>query len=198
MEKITQKICAFDGCERVHYARGWCNPHWQQMNSRGWVGPIRSRRVHEVCTFEGCGRLVERADLCQTHYKQRNRGEELRPIGRKDQPGGVCVLEGCGEVAKLRGYCLRHKYVYKYGMTPERANEVIRDQSCRICGRTDNGKRNFHVDHDHACKEGTCPGCNNCVRGLLCHSCNHGLGNFRDNPALLTAAIQYLEEWNAR
>jgi hypothetical protein len=31
------------------------------------------------------------------------------------------------------------------------------------------------------------------VRGLLCDNCNHGVGKFHENPALLTRAIQYLE-----
>lgn len=47
------------------------------------------------------------------------------------------------------------------------------------------------VDHDHSC----CPGkssCGECVRGLLCTSCNHGLGNFRDNNATILRAAQYV------
>jgi hypothetical protein len=32
------------------------------------------------------------------------------------------------------------------------------------------------------------------VRGLLCSSCNHGLGLFKDSPKLLTKAIKYLSD----
>jgi hypothetical protein len=48
------------------------------------------------------------------------------------------------------------------------------------------------IDHDHSC----CPGrqtCGKCVRGLLCESCNHGLGQFKDSVEKLRGAADYLE-----
>ena len=55
---------------------------------------------------------------------------------------------------------------------------------CAIC-KTDSpgGKGNWHLDHCHDSKN---------VRGLLCGTCNVGLGMFKDNPLLLAAAADYL------
>ena len=66
---------------------------------------------------------------------------------------------------------------------------AAQDERCAICGSK--SERWLDVDHDHAC----CPGgksCGKCVRGLLCHSCNVGLGGFRDQADRLQNAIKYL------
>lgn len=90
-----------------------------------------------------------------------------------------------------------------YNVTPERYQEMLEAQGgrCYICGRLPHGKSpscdRLHIDHDHQC----CPGnrsCGECVRGLLCHTCNHGLGNFSDNVVWLEEAIVYLTEFGAR
>jgi len=62
---------------------------------------------------------------------------------------------------------------------------------CAICRRLPDdisnhrNKVRLHVDHDHKAKKG---------RGLLCNTCNMGLGAFRDSIDDLKSAIRYLEE----
>lgn len=75
------------------------------------------------------------------------------------------------------------KYRYKYGITLRTFEEMLVDQKgvCAIC----KSANKLAVDHDH--KTGL-------VRGLLCYSCNSGIGQFRDNPTYLEAAIRYLGE----
>lgn len=66
-----------------------------------------------------------------------------------------------------------------HGLTWEQADEFKQNASCAICGNTEN----LHVDHCHTFGH---------VRGVLCRSCNLGIGHFRDKPELLTRASEYL------
>lgn len=80
----------------------------------------------------------------------------------------------------------------KYGITLEDYRILFRLQNgkCQICEKQDltdiDGDKkwgNLCVDHCH--KTGN-------ARGLLCNSCNIGLGLFKDNTELLLKAINYL------
>lgn len=73
---------------------------------------------------------------------------------------------------------------FKYGISREDYFRMLDDQEgvCAICEGNNEG-RYLHVDHDHNTNE---------IRGLLCRHCNHGLGNFKDNPRFLTKACDYL------
>lgn len=75
----------------------------------------------------------------------------------------------------------------KYGITPEEYDERLAAQGgvCAICGEPPEDPRGYrmHVDHDHA---------TGAVRGILCGSCNRGLGNFGDDIDRLLAAVEYL------
>jgi len=60
---------------------------------------------------------------------------------------------------------------------------------CAICKKpetrkTGNKIRELSIDHCH--KTGK-------VRGLLCDSCNNGLGRFKDSVKLLESALKYLK-----
>lgn len=57
---------------------------------------------------------------------------------------------------------------------------VLADR-CEICGAGES----LAVDHDHI---------TGAVRGRLCMNCNVGVGNFRDDTALMEKAIAYLAE----
>lgn len=87
-----------------------------------------------------------------------------------------------------------------HGITQEDVLKILSDQNfqCLICSI--DITENYAIDHDHACcpvpsgGNGSVPRCGKCFRGLLCKSCNSGLGFFKDNPELLMNAIYYLKE----
>lgn len=56
-------------------------------------------------------------------------------------------------------------------------------QVCAICRRESRGRR-LSVDHCHTTGK---------IRGLLCHTCNKGLGFVNDNPELLLKLADYLK-----
>jgi hypothetical protein len=62
--------------------------------------------------------------------------------------------------------------------------------TCAICKQPETVMRNgrikwMAVDHNHA---------TGAIRGILCSSCNQGIGKMRDDPALLRAAADYIEK----
>ena len=85
---------------------------------------------------------------------------------------------------RLKREVFRRNIKFKFGISTEQYDKMLIDQSgrCAIC-LTPMEKPD--VDHDHRTKA---------VRGLLCHSCNTGLGYFCDSPELLRHAIEYLEK----
>lgn len=139
--------------------------------ARGERGPSASH-APESCSW------------CRKSYTPRHIKAKVRAEGR----GGYCSKE-CGQEARnavFRGNRdLQLKK--KYGLGEAEYNGLLREQggACAICrSEISGGVGVFHVDHCHATKV---------VRGLLCMRCNHGLGNFKDDPTLLRKAAEYLE-----
>jgi hypothetical protein len=75
----------------------------------------------------------------------------------------------------------------RYGISAEDADAMLEGQGglCAICRRAPAA----HVDHDHE---------TGAVRALLCFNCNGGLGQFKDDPLILRAAADYVEEHRRR
>lgn len=91
-----------------------------------------------------------------------------------------------------RDYSLRSKY----NITLEQYEKLLANQNgvCALCGLTETAIDKYHkeikslaVDHCHETGK---------VRGLLCSSCNIGIGNLKHNPELLRKAALYCEEAN--
>lgn len=82
----------------------------------------------------------------------------------------------------------RRNIASRYGMTLTEYCELYEKQDgrCAICNieEGDDGKM-LCVDHCHDTGE---------VRGLLCATCNIGIGMLKDSPEYLRAAIEYLSE----
>lgn len=73
-----------------------------------------------------------------------------------------------------------------YGMPLGSYDTMLAAQNgkCALCAEAEKSSRgDLHVDHCHETGR---------VRGLLCHHCNIGIGNFKHDVRLLEAAIAYL------
>lgn len=151
-----------------------------------------------VCRIAGCPEpvFVKARELCRQHYWQWQRGtlgptlsrpclncgEDFTPLRRRN---AKCCSKDCAiETARLRK---------AYGVTGLEVLAMLEAQGrkCAICDSpifrgvrgAGVGQHGLHIDHCHN---------GNGVRGLLCEHCNRGLGQFKDDPALLVAAAKYL------
>lgn len=88
----------------------------------------------------------------------------------------------------------RDKNLYdRHGIYGAQYDLLFEQQSgvCAICSQSETAKdsqgkiRPLAVDHCHTTHKN---------RGLLCHSCNTGLGYFKDDPELMEKAAKYLRE----
>lgn len=83
----------------------------------------------------------------------------------------------------------------------ERAKALARSPLCEICERNIvekemNRDGKFQsplvVDHDHTCCPSTSKSCGQCVRGLICRSCNSAVGMIRNDAEVATRMALYL------
>jgi hypothetical protein len=178
---------------------------------------MRPNPSPKVCSFVPCTRPVASKGLCTGHYQQYKRGKDLVELVKYSPRIDVTVRDECGNKlcrkcgtwlpessfglfssAKdgLYPHCKLCKALLRksrHNISSNDFKEMFEEQGscCMICGNTSAPGNGWHLDHDHKC----CPGsysCGGCLRGILCSSCNVGLGFFRDNINSLQKAIEYL------
>ncbi len=119
-------------------------------------------------------------------YREKNKDK----LSKQNQARTKAWLERNPEMNKF--YSLKHRY----GIDLKEYNKLYDSQNglCAICRLPETfihnktGKpQDLSVDHSHTSGK---------VRGLLCQSCNHGLGKFKDDVDICRAAANYLEKYN--
>lgn len=168
--------CSVDQCERERsFVNGLCVTHNRHMRVYGEIRCVRRIR-----------RQIREAD------KYDENGHRLCVTCRRHLALGEFAKNGDG----LQNACMLCNNLHKYGLDRNSYQAKLDAQGgvCALCGSPDPRQHGrFHVDHDHDhCPAGK--GCKDCVRSLLCSPCNQGLGYFKDDPRLLTAAIAYLSK----
>ncbi len=158
--------------------------------------------------------IILNADIGHISNANNRRGKpKCKAREEAKQKGEIYYFNGkpCvhGHIAKRRtrtGYCMEcqntrireqgrdYNLRSKYDITLVEYEEFLKKQNgvCKLCGLVEkaidkywkNLKR-LAVDHCH--KTGK-------IRGLLCSSCNIGIGNLKHNPELLRKAALYCEE----
>lgn len=152
---------------------------------------------------ERCGEAItlkySNARFCSNTCGQAHRNARIAAARVASKVGRApCV--GCGlpiapEEVISKVYCSREcktrsRRHETYGLTWRELDDLLKSNpTCQICGTSDWGPKGPQVDHCHA---------TSVVRGILCLSCNNGLGRFRDNVNSLQAAIEYLSKASER
>jgi hypothetical protein len=110
--------------------------------------------------------------LCSAHKPERYDANKLY---KKDHP-------------ELMAKMARTQSARRIGLDPDIVEAYYQEHNgcCDICGEgiSDGRFTRLSIDHDHETGK---------FRGMLCNSCNNGLGRFKDNPKLLRLAADYLD-----
>lgn len=201
-------FCVIDGCAKKAIGRGWCSTHYSRWQRKG--DPLAPSRLDWVeCSEAECEKRASSQGRCLTcHRRWRYRTDEAyrakrNTANRRWNEAHMATLLRVGrerhsrlsdEVRRTRSDRVRDGHLRrKYGITSA-DYEALHDAQGGVCGicklpeMFDDPKsgRPRLLSVDHCAETGA-------VRGLLCFRCNRGIGQFRDDAALLTSAAAYLQ-----
>jgi hypothetical protein len=141
--------------------------------------------MSKVCS--GCKGTKELTEFWKRSSRKHGYVSRCKDCGNKAQS----ILQKT-EVVRLQNR--KDKLWRNFGLTLEGYEKLFEGQErvCAICKEpektfSNNGfPKHLAVDHCHTTGK---------VRGLLCHHCNAGIGNLKDNIELLKEAITYLSRY---
>ena len=184
----ARPTCKEDGCGRLRVGQGWCDTHYARFVRRPRSRAIRLAARSPAALAEIAGREAwKQADAefranraCAFCGKKLSEDRRLGAMFCDRR----CKTQERSQSGAQREAADKYYYKNKYGLSQEEVQKM-RTGGCGICGAKSGAGRHgqLNVDHDHATGR---------VRGVLCNSCNLGLGQFGDSKEVLVAAVQYL------
>ena len=106
-------------------------------------------------------------------------------------------LHGHRQSVESRKKSNRKYRIASYGLTQEQFNRLlsVQQNTCGMCHEPFEEEQLIHVDHDHACCRAKNRSCGECVRGLLCHTCNIALGYIERRYEMARAYLDSPPVW---
>jgi hypothetical protein len=162
---------------------------------------LATEKMH-IWRIENPEKAKAQADIANRRVKERLATDPIYAEKRRQQRAAYMAIPGVRERRrkqwrewvkearkKFPGLSRRRHLKHLYGLTVDQYDTLLQAQNgrCAICSSDKPGGRGKHWHVDHCHDQGH-------VRGLLCRACNTGLGVFKDDPALLRAAIAYLKK----
>lgn len=191
--------CSVVGCDATWHASGLCLRHYHRMRSWGTTDEPEPLALKGSCSVDGCEQAVKARGWCAMHLRRWYKwGTTDLPERTRYRTCGVCnerrLREEFHSTARICIDCYplhrqeenAKRLSRSSGVQVEALNlRLAQNNRCAICGTPEMyaPRGRLHLDHDHNTM---------IVRGLLCGNCNAGLGQFKDEPGRLRAAIKYL------
>jgi Recombination endonuclease VII len=125
-----------------------------------------------------CARTPGHGGSCMTAENMARRREYRRSHPHPESP-------------ESRKKSNRKYRISSYGLTQEQFDRFLDSQqhTCGMCHKPFEEGQLINVDHDHACCRGKNRSCGECIRGLLCHTCNIALGHIERRYAMARAYL---------
>lgn len=183
---------------------------WECKCSCGQVVVVSSNHLKRGNT-KSCGCLKMRGWNVGNFKTQCKRGHDLAGDNLYVSPKGTRGCRACRSLYKeenppdlakavlasqrwrdnneeeFKAYQRKYDLWKNYGITVEEFEAKLTEQAgkCAICNSLMDRPC---VDHDHDTDE---------VRGLLCRTCNSGIGLLKDDILIAQSAVDYLKKWKA-
>lgn len=191
------KMCGYEGCADAAVSKGMCSRHYGytrhpltntwHLTCNRYRGQVPKEWVNSFAAF-----LADVGERPGSRHQLRRIRPDM-PWSKDNVKWMKPLYNQAYPPAEMKEYHHRSKLRRSFGIMPEDYDRMMEDQDgrCAICdGKQDINKktgepRRLGVDHCHATHK---------IRGLLCVSCNRGLGYFDDKIERLKSAIAYLEK----